>query len=127
MQMPWQIRDKPQPPAVPKFDARKITEHAVQRFSERVRQPPPGIAKMEMMRCLATGSPKLLKQLANRRKRKRTLIIPTGCCLFVFSNGSMVTVLSKDMPGKRAIKRMLKHGEAPSRSTVERPQTSRSR
>ena len=96
MQMPWEISEaKRTVPKVP-FDPRKITDHAIARYVERVREVDPGTHKQEILRCLAAAKPHHLRALTRRRK-KRTLMVPTGCCIFVFGAGKMVTVLTRDI------------------------------
>jgi hypothetical protein len=72
----------------------KISNHAVDRFCERVRPVSVERARDEMMHCLHAAQKKHLDGLA-RRKGKKTFIVPTGCCMFVFEQGVMVTVLPK--------------------------------
>ena len=78
--------------------AHRITTHAVERFSERIRPLPAddAAAKEEMLCCLRAANPNRLKKID--RKGRRTLIVPTGCCYFVFSKGNMVTVLKEVDP-----------------------------
>lgn len=78
--------------------AHRISHHAVQRFAERIRPLPEDEAKAkdEMLCCLRAAKAAYLKAIDSKRK-KRTLIVPTGCCYFVFAKGNMVTVL-KDPP-----------------------------
>lgn len=92
MQMPWEISEPKRTAFVAPFDPRKITDHAVARYVERLRDVADGTHRMEMLRCLSAAKPRHLKALVRRRK-KRTLMVPTGCCIFVFSRGKMVTVL----------------------------------
>lgn len=96
MQMPWEISDKRAAAPVADFDARKITDHAIARYVERVREVAPGTHKQEILRCLAAAPSRHLRALKRRRK-KRTLMVPTGCCVFVFGRGGiMVTVLTRE-------------------------------
>ena len=82
--------------------AHRISTHAVERFSERVRPLPADdtAAKEEMLCCLRAAGQKHLKKI-DRKRKKRTLIVPTGCCYFVFYKGTVVTVL-KTMDHNRA-------------------------
>ena len=71
--------------------AHRISEHAVTRFRERVRNVPE--ARDEMLCCLASAKPNILRRIDN--KKKRTTIVKTGCCFFVFSHGNLVTTLKE--------------------------------
>lgn len=84
--------------------AHRISAHAVERFSERIRPLPAddAAAKEEMLCCLRAAKPKRLK-LIDRTKR-RTVIVPTGCCYFVFAKGNMVTVLKEVDPRRGRVR-----------------------
>lgn len=66
-----------------------ITKHAIERFREHVIDLPPDAAFDQMLLCLATAKPKHLK----KAMRKNTAYVPLGCCHFICSKGSVVTVI----------------------------------
>jgi hypothetical protein len=72
----------------------KITHHAVDRYRERIRAVPVDQARAEMMTCFNAAKERHRAGL-KRRKHKRTFMVPTGCCIFVFEKGTMVTVLPR--------------------------------
>lgn len=72
-----------------------ITNHAAERYRERIRDVPPENVRAEMEMCFAAAKEKH-RQRFGRQKRKRTAMVPTGCCIFVFERGTMVTVLPRD-------------------------------
>lgn len=74
-----------------------ITNHAVDRYCERIRRVPVERVRDEMAHCFAAAKKKHLDRLA-RSKHKRTVMVETGCCIFVFGKGGiMVTVLPRDV------------------------------
>ncbi len=69
-----------------------ITNHAVARFRERVRDVPEDKARDEMYCCLQAASERRLRDL---EKGKRTAMVPTGCCIFIGSRGKIVSVIKE--------------------------------
>lgn len=68
------------------------------RYRERIRDVPEDKIRDEMLCCLRAAKPRHLKGM--ERRKKRTQIVPTGCCFFVFAKGNMVTVLKEMTPRK---------------------------
>jgi hypothetical protein len=70
----------------------RITEHAVERFQERIEVVPTSDAaiKAEIRRCLTTAKPKHFRDFG-----KNTYYIPTDRCVFVCSRDAIVTVLKR--------------------------------
>lgn len=75
-----------------------ISNHAVDRFCERIRPLNPDAARDEIRICMAAAKPKHWRKWS---RQKRTCMLPTGCCVFVFEYGDLVTVLTKNQAGKR--------------------------
>lgn len=70
----------------------KISDHAVDRYRERIRDVSVDRARDEMQQCFDAAKDKHKKRVTGRRS---TAIVPTGCCIFVFDRGTMVTVLPR--------------------------------
>lgn len=70
----------------------RITDHAVERYRERVSMTDTGIVRTEMAELMAMAKPKHLRGLW---KGKNTAMIPTSACIFVCSEGKIVTVLQR--------------------------------
>lgn len=75
-----------------------ITAHAVERYRERIGPMPAnlGEAKRELLACLCAGKPRHLRKLL---RKKKTVYVPTGCCLMVAHKGIVVTVLPRPQEG----------------------------
>lgn len=76
----------------------KISQHAVDRYRERIRPLPVERAREEMILCFNAAA-KHHRKLT--KKKGNTVMIPTGCCIFVFGKGgkkrTMVTVLPRKL------------------------------
>lgn len=74
----------------------KISQHAVDRYCERIRKVPVERARDEMVQCFHAAE-KHHRRLA--KKKGSTVMIQTGCCLLVFGGGkrnrTIVTVLPR--------------------------------
>lgn len=75
----------------------KISQHAVDRYCERIRPLPVELARAEMVLCFNAAT-KHHRKLA--KKKGNTVMIPTGCCVFVFGKGgkrgrTVVTILPR--------------------------------
>lgn len=68
-----------------------ITDHAIERFAERVMSVPLYIALQEMRVCLAAAKQKHFRRVG----KKKTAYIATGCCLFICSRGRIITVIPR--------------------------------
>lgn len=84
----------------------KFSEHAVDRYCERIRPLPVERARDEMTLCFNAAA-KHHRRLT--KKKGNTVMIPTGCCIFVFGKGgknkrTVVTVLPRPA-GPPAFKR----------------------
>jgi hypothetical protein len=74
-----------------------ITNHAVERFRERIRDVAPERAREEMTHCLLSGKEKKLRRLSKYRfdRSNHTTMIVTGCYIFVFDGKTVVTCLKE--------------------------------
>ena len=68
----------------------RITDHALERYRERVN---PSAGRSDMMSCLRSAKPKRLKLL--EAGNRNTLIVKTGCCFFICSGSSVVSVVKE--------------------------------
>lgn len=73
-----------------------ISQHAVQRYRERIRDVAPHRARREICFCIEAGKPRHLRKL---KRKKKTTMVPTGCCMFVVSRGAIATVIETPYPG----------------------------
>ena len=71
--------------------AHRISDHAVERYRERIRQIDTAIVRSEMLSCLSAADDGELRKLKNGKKN--THMIKTGCCIFVCSHGTVVTIV----------------------------------
>ena len=70
----------------------RITDHAVERYRERISMTDTGVVRTEMAELMAAAKPKHLRGLW---KGKNTAMIPTATCIFVCSEGKVVTTLER--------------------------------
>lgn len=71
----------------------RISDHAADRYRERIRDVPRERAKAEILECLKGASAKDLRKMA--RLNKNTVMIRTGCCTMICSHGNIVTIVSE--------------------------------
>ena len=76
------------------FDLDKvlITDHAVERFCERIRQTERG--REEIRHCLQAADPKLLRKVRSRGRARKTTYVMTGCCVLILWRGKVKTVIT---------------------------------
>jgi hypothetical protein len=72
-----------------------ITNHAVERFRERIRDVAPDRAREEMSYCLLSGDKKKLRRTRKPSRKGHSTMIITGCCIFVFDGPTIVTCLKE--------------------------------
>jgi hypothetical protein len=72
----------------------RITEHAIDRYRERVGRLPcdPMLARMTLFSLLFSANSKRVRKAING---ERTAFVPLQDCFLVFSYGVMVTVLER--------------------------------
>lgn len=74
---------------------KRITGHAVTRFEERIRQFPEDVSirrkKEELSVCLLSAKAKHLRKFF--QSKKRTVMVPTGCCLMICTDGAVVSIV----------------------------------
>lgn len=71
-----------------------ITQHAAERFVERIMPSAEERARAEIRLCFAAAKQRHKDRWQRKRARgARTAIVPTGCCMFVMAGRTMVTVL----------------------------------
>lgn len=70
----------------------KISEHAIERYRERIGPLPKGAAlsRLALFERLNEAKPKHIRKIG-----KRTAMVPLSDCLLVFEGASMVTVLER--------------------------------
>lgn len=70
----------------------KISNHAIERYRERVGPLPRDamLSRMELFSRMFSAKPKHIRKLG-----KRTAMLPLNDCFLVFSFGTMVTVLER--------------------------------